>query len=515
MKNLIFFLYNLVLLICFLLHSSPVKAQKTNTLQDSLYSSILKETRKIQVILPENYKAGTSEKYDVLYILDGEWNTALAIQLYGFMEYARYIPKNMILVSVPNLYRKDLNLRDRDFTPSSVKEGPVSGGAAKFLAFLKNELIPYINNSFPTKKENNTLYGTSLGGMFAVYAFLQEPTLFKSYLTVEPSLWWDKGYLNKLAETKLTTMTGVNNTLWLSVRDGKDYHGMGVAAFDSILQKKAPSGLIWQVARYPDETHFSTIWKGVYDGLRFSYTGHLHEGNILLKPMNGLIVPGKPFIVECDNFFTNTLLRYTTNAQEPTLTSIALKKVNNFNFSEPTTLIVTSFSPRDEYTKTLHANFKTSAVLPAVSKPKAVQAGGLRYAYYIGDWEKWPDVKKLRPIQSGKAGKDFNVNKLQSQSGFACLLEGFLEVPEAGYYIFQMGDDSSSKVYVGKHLVLGNYNVPGAGQSYMVPLEKGFYPIRIEYLYKLGGNQLSPIWWKPAGKEDSPILPEQLYSRLK
>ncbi len=76
------------MLSCFLF-AGQVKAQKANTLSDSLYSATLKETRKIQVTLPKSYKPGTTEKYDVLYILDGEWNTNLAIQLYGFMEYAR------------------------------------------------------------------------------------------------------------------------------------------------------------------------------------------------------------------------------------------------------------------------------------------------------------------------------------------------------------------------------------------------------------------------------------------
>ncbi len=514
MKNLKISLIVSVFLASFLF-TSPVKAQKVTTLPDSLYSAILKETRKIQVILPQNYKAGTPDKYDVLYILDGEWNTNLAIQLYGFMEYARYIPSKMILVSVPNLYKKDLNLRDRDFTPSTVKDGPVSGGAAHFLAFLKNELIPYINQKYPTKKENNTLYGTSLGGMFTVYAFLQEPTLFKSYLTVEPSLWWDNGYLTKMAAQKLPTLAGINNTLWLAVRDGRNYHDMGVAAMDTVLQQKAPAGLLWQVAQYPDETHFSTIWKGVYEGLRFSYTGHLHEGAILLKPTNGLVVPGKPFTVTCDNFFTNTQFRYTTNGQEPTLASTSLKKENNLILSEATTFTVKSFSPREEYTKTLRGNFKISTALPAIAKPKAVQPGGLRYTYYAGNGQKWPDVKKLKPLQSGIADKDFNVNKFENSKGFACLVEGFLEIPEEGYYIFQMADDSTSRVYLGQELIMGKNNVAGTGQNYMVPLQKGFYPIRIEYLQPSGDPGLSPLWWKPMGHNDTDIPLKLLYSRAK
>jgi hypothetical protein len=62
---------------------------------------------------------------------------------------------------------------------------------------------------------------------------------------------------------------------------------------------------------------------------------------------------------------------------------------------------------------------------------------------------------------------------------------------------------------------MGDNNLPGAGQNYMLPLEKGFYPIRIEYLQKPGGNRLSPLWWKPASHGDTMIPMELLYSNPK
>ena len=47
---------------------------------------------------------------------------------------------------------------------------------------------------------------------------------------------------------------------------------MGIAQFESLLVLKAPKNLHWKVASYPNETHFSAIWKGIYDGLKFTYT---------------------------------------------------------------------------------------------------------------------------------------------------------------------------------------------------------------------------------------------------
>jgi CubicO group peptidase (beta-lactamase class C family)/predicted alpha/beta superfamily hydrolase len=241
-----------------------------------LYSSILKEQRKIKIILPKMYNPGLTDRYDVLYVLDGEWNTSLAEKVYEFLEYARFIPANMIIVSVPNYYRNGINMRDRDFTPtlaenSEGKINPISGGANKFLLFLKDELIPFVNRKHPTKSENNILYGTSSGGLFAIYAYLHEPTLFKSYLTVEPSLWWDREYITKIAPKKLENIRGIRNTLWISSRDGGAQVGMGITSFDSLLRLKAPDDLQWKVEAYPNETHFSAIWKGIYDGLKFTY----------------------------------------------------------------------------------------------------------------------------------------------------------------------------------------------------------------------------------------------------
>lgn len=211
-----------------------------------------------------------------MYVLDGEWNTSLAERVYEFLEYAKFIPANMIIVSVPNYYKNGINMRDRDFTPtlaenSDGKSNPNSGGAHNFLLFLKDELIPFVNRLYPTNSENNILYGTSSGGLFAIYAYLHDPVVFKSYLTVEPSLWWDKEYINKIAAEKLKNNKGIRNTLWISSRDGAAQVGMGISGFESLLKLNAPEDLQWKVETHPNETHFSAIWKGIYDGMKFTY----------------------------------------------------------------------------------------------------------------------------------------------------------------------------------------------------------------------------------------------------
>lgn len=276
--------------------------------RDSLYSEILKENRIIQVLLPEDYKPGSKNKYDVVYLLDGNDNIKLLSQIQQFAEQEKYIP-SFIMVGVFNTDR------NRDLTPTPSKNFSTSGGATNFLSFLKKELLPYIDKKYPTNGEN-ILYGHSFGGLFAMYALLHEPQLFSSYLAVDPSLWWDNGYMNKLAAEKLPALSGMNKTLYISGREG-NYPEMGINTMDSVLKEKASADFSWKVIGYENETHNSIKFKSMYDGLKFAYNGYKMQNEPLVyHPMNGVVLKDSPYIVYCFSNFP--VIRYTTNGTAPT-----------------------------------------------------------------------------------------------------------------------------------------------------------------------------------------------------
>jgi hypothetical protein len=106
-------------IIYFLFSTNLSQGQNSNIRYDSLYSQVLKEQRSVEIILPKKYGSNATDKFDVLYALDGEWNTSLLGKVYDFLEYAKFIPTNMIIVSIPNHYKNGINMRDRDFTPTS------------------------------------------------------------------------------------------------------------------------------------------------------------------------------------------------------------------------------------------------------------------------------------------------------------------------------------------------------------------------------------------------------------
>ncbi|MEE1964333.1 alpha/beta hydrolase-fold protein [Allomuricauda taeanensis] len=146
--------------------------------KDSLYSNYLKEQKPLEIIFPKNFKHCVSDKFDVLYVLDGEWNTTLAVRAYEFLEYAKFVPTNIIIVNVPNYYQDGMNMRDRDFTPTAMEGSPMAGRANNFLLSLKEELIPFVTGKCRVEIEDNILYGTSSGGFIRNLCLLTRTKAF-------------------------------------------------------------------------------------------------------------------------------------------------------------------------------------------------------------------------------------------------------------------------------------------------------------------------------------------------
>ena len=503
------------LVIVQLLAATGLQAQLPDLpiIKDSLYSAVLKEMRPLEIVLPANYSTEPGKKFDALYVTDGEWNTRIVSNIRQFLN-IQFIPEN-IIVSIPNVYPNKMNQRGRDFTPTHTSGMAESGGAEKFLSFIKTELLPYINNKYRTNGEN-TLYGSSLGGIFAMYAFCKEPQLFQSYLMADPAWWWDNNYISRLVKENLDKLAAMNKTVLITGREGAPYHYMGIATVDTILAAARTKGAHWKTMLYNDETHNAMIFRTIYDGLKYTYSGYMKE-NFGFHPMNGMVLPNKPVTLRLNNTESFKNLRYTTDGSQPTPTSPVIT-ADTLVINSAAQLTIKSFSNREMYSKTITGNFKPVTVaLTAAATSKNAVPGGWKFSYYEGGWDSLPDFKRLQPLQTGLAGKDFSINKLPKQQNFACLLEGQLEIKTDGYYIFGIDADGGAKLSLGNALLIDYNGIHSSGnfQSYIVPLAKGFYPVRIEYFQKEANPSLNLMYITPESNDPKPIPLELQYSAVK
>ncbi|GGH18576.1 alpha/beta hydrolase-fold protein [Mucilaginibacter phyllosphaerae] len=466
---------------------------------DSIGSAILKQKRFLQVFVPAGYKPGSSQKYDVIYVLDGgNWNTGLINYIQHFVAGEGNMPPT-IVVSILGIDR------DKDLTPTHLADWKTSGGANNFLAFIKNEAIPYINKKYPCNGDN-TLWGHSFGGLFVMYALLNEPATFKSFIAVDPSIWWDNCYIAKAAHFKLRALAGLNTTLFISGREGADGASMRIDSMNAALKKDAPANLIWKSMLYPDETHSSVRFKSIYDGLKFTYSGY--SGGVEFLPVNGIVLKDTPLKIWYYN--DPAKIHYTTDGTEPTLASP--KVVSDIEIAAPAKLIVKSITNRSRYNSSASGNFKTGDWLLPAKMQKNAKPGGFKYDYYEGTWLKLPDFKKIKPIKQGITDSTFNIEKLPQQNNFALIISGQMKIEEDGYYIFIMDANTEASLWIGNQPVITADELHKSGQSYILPIKKGYHNFRIQYWHKAGPPKLNLLYVTPksALKKDATVIPLQL-----
>ncbi len=232
-----------------------------------IQSSALAEKRVLNIYLPEGYQQETDVSYPVIYLLDGSANEDF-IHIVGLVQFFRMqfnMPKT-IVVGIANVDRK------RDFTfpttdAEQKKAYPTTGGSARFIDFLEQEVQPFIQKKYRVTGAK-TIIGQSLGALLATEILLKKPELFDRYCIVSPSLWWDNESLLKQGPTLLSKQRHNPDHVYVSVgtegkvmeRDAKD--------LAKLLLK---SGIKVDFVPLPKEDHGSILHNSVYAAFQLFY----------------------------------------------------------------------------------------------------------------------------------------------------------------------------------------------------------------------------------------------------
>ena len=175
--------------------SSPPQVEILGTQLQHLNSAIVGQEYDLYVNLPRGYR-DTTKTFPVIFLVDGQWDFPLVQAIFGEQYYDGFVPAAiMVGITWGGVNPNYDSLRARDLTPTNVKQMPQSGGGPKFLKFIKDELIPYVEAKYRTTKSGRTLMGSSLGGLFTLYALFHETGTFDRYVLTSPSLGWDNEIL--------------------------------------------------------------------------------------------------------------------------------------------------------------------------------------------------------------------------------------------------------------------------------------------------------------------------------
>jgi predicted alpha/beta superfamily hydrolase len=234
---------------------------------EEIQSKVLGEKRTLLISLPDP-KAMSEAQHPVIYLLDGKENFHHLAPLIRFLGDNGRIPK-MIVVAIVNTDRV------RDFTPThSDKEfdgrAKTSGGAGKFVQFLKQELFPFVEKKYRTAPYR-ILVGHSLTGMFTTHVMLSQPAMFNAYVAVGPYLTWDeKTVISKIDKT-LKKLPAKDLFFYVSHAGADEAEfeiDSDVKTLCAALKKHAPAGLKWHFSKFEQDNHGSAIHFATADALR-------------------------------------------------------------------------------------------------------------------------------------------------------------------------------------------------------------------------------------------------------
>lgn len=277
-------LLSLLSLFAFAISCSDPKRMETEvayTGDYTVYSRFVKDTFVISVQTPDDYLENKTTFYPTVYVLDANFHFPIVASVAKQYERAGILPPLvMVGVGYPSLQKMD-SLRTRDYLyPAARPEDEVeaSGGGLAFYDFLHKELIPYVDSSYRTDKQNRTLEGHSFGGYFCLYALWRQaeqgPTVFKNFLAASPSVWYHNFYMDTLGIKLKTRMSKDSIALYMTVGGSEDPKwdiGPGKKIADEI-KKLAPPNMRLEYTIFSNTGHMDVAAISAVKGLQYFFS---------------------------------------------------------------------------------------------------------------------------------------------------------------------------------------------------------------------------------------------------
>lgn len=157
-----------------------------------VWSPQLRNRRYVDVYVPDSYGDGR-RRYPVVYMQDGQNLSDPAIAFGGNtwrldegLPWLRDRGIEAIVVGVHNTPQ-----RLAEYSPfADPRHG--GGDADRYARFLIDTLKPRVDEDFQTRRdrESTVIAGSSMGGLFSLFAFFRRPSAFGRAAIMSPSIWF-------------------------------------------------------------------------------------------------------------------------------------------------------------------------------------------------------------------------------------------------------------------------------------------------------------------------------------
>ncbi|MGB8861481.1 MAG: alpha/beta hydrolase-fold protein [Ilumatobacteraceae bacterium] len=139
-----------------------------------------------------------------VFLTDANGTFAMTVDIVRHLQLGGHLPDMVIIgLGYPAATLRDtIERRARDLTPTP---GPMTsddgaafhtGGADRFLDTIEHAVLPLLERRLPAPTRR-VLYGHSLGGLFALHAWLRDRPQFSDFIVASPSTWWDDHWIDR------------------------------------------------------------------------------------------------------------------------------------------------------------------------------------------------------------------------------------------------------------------------------------------------------------------------------
>lgn len=161
--------------------------------------------------------------------------------------------------------------RARDYSPLPLPDDEAAGHADAFADSLVNEIIPFVEEQYRTLPDDRTLWGQSLGGVFALHLLFQRPGIFQRYIATSPAV--ENAEVRLLDHSSLPPAgTPVPARLFTCVGSDDVEYRDGIEQFRAELVGRHYQDLRYEHVSYPGMHHIATGASGFIAGLQSVFT---------------------------------------------------------------------------------------------------------------------------------------------------------------------------------------------------------------------------------------------------
>lgn len=220
----------------------------------TITSKVLEQDQNITVLLPKDYTSST-DRYPVLYVLDGQWFFTHAAAIQSSLEWSGETP-NFVVVGI------DISGNFADRYQHFVSQ------RKRYQEYLANEVISFVESEFRASKEH-ILFGWQYAGSFALGMLADQPDLFEAYLvaTPFPTLGEHDSKVEDMYEN--IAKNHERNHLYFTTSKGDGSVEFGTDSLASLLSLKSEEW--WKYRKLQEESHRSTPYPTLYHGLKAYY----------------------------------------------------------------------------------------------------------------------------------------------------------------------------------------------------------------------------------------------------